>query len=199
MVKTTQKAIVRNCILAGNTGASGELANYGGGALEVEDCTIGPGPRIGLMCSGGTLLLSRSTVMNHVNPLFAAGIWLKTGVVATILNSTISGNTSYSIAGGLNLETGSGGARADLTNVTVYNDGAPTGGNLNLANSPDISLTLTNSIVAKPYAGANCYGKLPTSSTYCIASDNVCLTSGPGNWVNTDPLLGPLQDNGGRP
>lgn len=66
-----------------------------------------------------------------------------------------------------------------------------------IANS---TTTLTNMILAENAVGGwgNCSGTI-TSQGHNLSSDNSCTASftAPGDRNNTDPLLGPLQNNGG--
>ena len=84
-----------------------------------------------------------------------------------IANSTISGNSATN-----------GGA--------ICNDAAP--------------LEIANSILNAGDVGENIFndGGTITSLGYNLSSDNGGgYLSGPGDQTNTDPILGPLQDNGG--
>ena len=55
--------------------------------------------------------------------------------------------------------------------------------------------TLQNTIVANNSAG-NCFNSV-TSNGYNLSSDGSCDFDGPGDLNNTNPMLGPLQNNGG--
>ena len=58
-------------------------------------------------------------------------------------------------------------------------------------------MTLQNSIVANN--SGDCYARTAiTSNGYNLSSDGSCNFSSPGDLNNTDPLLGPLQNNGGQ-
>jgi Right handed beta helix region/Bacterial TSP3 repeat len=194
-VAAGQQATLKNCVISNNTGAAAQVSSAG--ALDFEDCQIGPSPLVGIIAVGGTLTMSRSTVYgNGTQGWSGGGLLLEGGVTATITNSTISGNHSAD-GGGLNLRTGGGGASADLTNVTIFGNSAQTGGNVSLYPAPDVSMTIANCIIANPPSGGNCAGKGMTSSRYSISSDNLCVLAGPGDRNGTNPMLGPLQDNGG--
>jgi len=47
-----------------------------------------------------------------------------------------------------------------------------------------------------PWTGGNCSGTL-TSEGYNLSSDGTCNFNRPGDLNNHDPMLGPLQNNGG--
>src|SRR5262249_40043510 len=88
----------------------------------------------------------------------------------TVTNSTISDNTA-SVGGGA-VYNDSGGQTAQIGD-TVLNAGASGG-------------TIFNN------------GVTITSLGYNLASDDGGgVLTGPGDQINTDPMLGPLQDNGG--
>jgi len=66
------------------------------------------------------------------------------------------------------------------------------GGGINLVYG-----TFQNSIVADN-SGLNCYGyDTLKSDGYNLSSDSTCHFNGPGDMNNTNPNLGPLQNNGG--
>jgi hypothetical protein len=146
----------------------------------------------------GTLVIANSTISgNHANgyPLAAEGGGIynqsgATGVALAINNSTIGGNT----ATGRNAEGWGGGIYNErgmmmINNSTVGNNSG--GGIYNKA-----ALTIQNSIVANSSSGGNCSGTM-TSKGYNLSGDGSCNFNGPGDMNNTDPLLGPLQNNGG--
>ena len=119
----------------------------------------------------GTLTISNSTVSgnsaNFRGNAFGGGIY--NGGVLAINNSTISGNSAH---GGL----GSFGGG-------IYNGTAT-------------PATLENSIVANSDSGGNCYGSMK-SNGYNLSSDGSCNFNHAGDLNNHDPLLGPLENNGG--
>lgn len=88
---------------------------------------------------------------------------------------------------------------ATLTHVTLSGNtanGPDTGGNIF---NDEALLTLQNSIVANSAADGNCFysGGFVTSSGNNLDDGNTCAFNNPGDKVNTNPMLGPLQDNGG--
>ena len=85
----------------------------------------------------------------------------------TLTNVTLANNSSGNKGGGIRRE----GGTASLKNTIVANNTA-TGGD------------------------PNCTGTI-TSAGYNLDSGNSCLFTGTGDQINTNPLLGPLQDNGG--
>jgi predicted outer membrane repeat protein len=122
------------------------------------------------------------------------GLWIGSAALQRFDNVTFSGNQAGGAGGGLLLAAGP----AALTHVTLAGNQAALGASLHL--SPTAALTLTGSIVALPAGAANCAlagGAALDSGGANVASDDSCLLTGPGDLPETDPLLGPLADNGG--
>ena len=106
-----------------------------------------------------------------------------------IVNSTISGNTTNSHAGGID----QWGDTTDIINSTVA------------GNTPDSiydsyggPTTLVNTIVADNN-GVDCQYTVSWSSLgHNLDSDGTCSLNNPTDLPNTDPMLGPPQNNGGQ-
>ena len=119
------------------------------------------------------------------------GAFYTSGATVTLNNSTITGNSAYRCSGTCG---GTGGAIVNgfgtfaMDNSTVSGNSA--GGIVNGGTA-----TLQNSIVGNN-AGINCSGTI-TSHGYNLSSDDTCKLDGRGDLNNHDPLLGPLQNNGG--
>jgi hypothetical protein len=112
----------------------------------------------------------------------------------TISNSTISGNTAWGSdfkgpgwGGGVY----SAGATS-ITNSTISSNSASNGGSIYNSAAVEIGDTILN-------AGApeNIYGGAISNGYNISSDDGGGNLNGPGDQINTDPLLGPLQDNGG--
>jgi len=103
---------------------------------------------------------------------------------STIINSTLSGNSASS--GGGIFARG-----AAINNSTLSGNSAGRGGGGGISGVA----TIQNSIVANN-SGGNCAGTM-TSNGYNLSSDGSCNFNGPGDLNNTNPMLGPLQNNGG--
>ena len=127
------------------------------------------------------------------------------GGIAIVLNSTFTGNGE---AGG-DIITGVQG-RTTVANSTFTDiDGSHGGGISNIAESTmsvsnstfysvpiinsayESTLTLRNTIVANSSTGSNCTGDITDGGGNLSFPDSTC----PG--INSDPMLGPLQNNGG--
>ena len=125
----------------------------------------------------------------------------------TVRNSTLVGN-SAAIGGGIyNQGYGNGyTGNATVTTSTLSDNSAPNGGGIynQGTNNGRGLLILEDTILysANTTPGANLISTGPgasvTSHGYNLSSDNANgLLTAAGDQINTDPKLGPLQDNGG--
>ncbi|MEX0744915.1 MAG: DUF4347 domain-containing protein, partial [Phycisphaeraceae bacterium] len=137
----------------------------------------------------GALILDRVTIDgNSANT--GAGIYINNLGNVSITNGTISGNTATS-GGGALLVRGT----AAITNATIAFNAASSGaGGIEEAGSGNA--LLRNTILANN-TGGNAGGPLSSLGNN-IDSGNTAGLSGTGDRINTDPLLGPLQYNGGE-
>jgi predicted outer membrane repeat protein len=114
----------------------------------------------------------------------------------TITNSTISGNSAGNNGGGI-----ASYGHAVIANSTLSGNSAGSGGGIyNYGNGQYGPLEISNSILNAGPLGENIFnnGGTVTSHGYNVCSDNGGgYLTGPGDQINTDPLLGPLQNNGG--
>jgi len=180
-------------------GEAGGILNAGG-ALTVMNTTINDnfscGGGAGVLNLGGTLSVTASTASGN-GTLFGAGGIANVGGVAMLTNSTVSGNVctvvspAWDYIGGILNRDGV----LTLNNVTVT-DNLCVYGVGGVLNEHAGTVTVGNTIVAKNLANADCAGPL-ISSGYSLDSDGSCGLNGPGDLSGVEPLLGPLQDNGG--
>lgn len=106
--------------------------------------------------------------------------------VAGVTNCTFSAGGAYGGVGGTN-------GLGSLNDGSPGNTGATRGGNIARASGTYI---LKNCIMAYQDSGGNGYGTV-TDAGQNMSSDNSIPLNGAGSLVNTDPQLGPLDDNGG--
>lgn len=191
---------LRNLVLTGgwSGSAGGAIGLFSTAAsLTLENSTImnshavGNGGAIGGL---GSITLVRSTLSGNRSDAGGGGLWGDSRPIA-ILNSTLSGNQAGGVGGGILL-----GANADLSlfNSTVaYNEATAGGGGIAIwpTSSLDRDVVIGSSIVAHNSNG-NCQGD-PTSTELSISSDGTCGFGGGSGSSDTDPLIGPLEDNGG--
>jgi hypothetical protein len=199
--------------------------NTGGGIgtvsmLQVTDSTVADnvgGPGI----DNGSFSIERSTISGNFNPTGVAGGIAQNAFpsIGVIDNSTISDNTA-SIGGGVFL--GDTGERLTITQSTIVDNHAVGttgdlvgGGGIHIGTSAGFgSLFIGHSVVAgndtaDPFTGADVDGTVVSMGSNFIGDGD--FSSG---WSTTgtddrlrdhvgtsadplDPLLGPLQDNGG--
>jgi hypothetical protein len=177
---------------AGNCGWGGAIAAEWGSQVTVEGSTIsdnsasGPGADAGL---GG-------------------GLAVYDGSTAALVNSTISGNSAGQYGGGVWLLGQTGPASLALVNTTIAGNSAGLGGGAIEINNQGAGATVTfkNSLVAGNSAPANASCENPDegfgpgildSLGNNLEDHDLCEFDQPTDLPDTDPLLGPLQDNGG--
>jgi hypothetical protein len=133
----------------------------------------------------GTLTVDTSTISGNSTNSASGGSAIINILTATVTNSTISGNMSPKTSGSvLNSDT------MTLSYVTMADNSS---GIVNTA-----SLTATGTILANSTQGPNCFGnRIQEPFGFNLDSGTSCRLSQPTDLSNTDPLLGPLADNGG--
>src|SRR6476659_479105 len=134
----------------------------------------------------GNLTVMNSTISGNFASSDGGGIACgKSGL--TVINSTISGNSAGAYGGGI----ASGSFGMMIVNSTVSGNSAATCGGV-CGGTVEIGNTILNA-----NASGNIDGNV-TSHGYNISSDDGGgHLNGPGDQINTDPLLGPLRDHGG--
>ncbi|MEZ4709847.1 MAG: family 16 glycosylhydrolase [Caldilineaceae bacterium] len=149
-----------------------------------------------------SVLIERSTISGNTAQDVGGG--LRTLGNVSIQNSTLSGNVATNWHGGAAFVTD--GVMNILNSTIVGNSGpADAAGGLFVGTftTAAASLNLTNSVVANNtngdcFAGFFGAGAVAlTSGGHNVAGDASCNLSATGDQPNTDPLLGPLTDNGG--
>jgi hypothetical protein len=189
-----------NSTLSNNTAARGGGA-FNVGTLDVTNSTVSgntstgntAGDGGGAGYNAGTLNIVSSTISDNMANREGAGIYNSPDSTLTISNSTFSGNVA-SLTGGavFNLAT------LQLANSTLSNNSATflAGGILNFG-----QLQIGNTILNAGASGVNLYvngGGTVTSLGYNLSSDDAGgFLTGPGDQVFTNPMLGPLHNNGG--
>ena len=137
----------------------------------------------------GAGLVENSTISGNSAATSGGGIY---GGVIEIVNSTISGNSAGTSGGGIYNFPYS----LNVANSTITGNSAPSGGGIYNVGSVEVSNTILNAGAS----GENIFNSSGTITSigYNLSSDDGGgYLTGPGDQINTDPLLGPLQDNGG--
>jgi hypothetical protein len=178
---------IQNTTISENTVAGGGWGGgvYNAGSLTAINSTIrGNTGSTGGGISGGATIIN-CTISGNSASFEGGGI----DGFGTISNSTISGNMTtvgHGRGGGM-----SGGFT--ITNSTISDNLAINGSSICATGTVQLGNTILNS-------GANIFllGGTVTSHGYNLSDDDGGgLLTGPGDQINTDPLLGPLQNNGG--
>jgi len=184
-----------NCTVSGNSAGSGggifnnggSRALFGSAALTVNNCTV-----------SGNSAGAGGGVYNDAGQAGVASL--------TVNNSTLSGN-SASTGGGI-LNTGFGDDDITISSLTVTNStiSGNLGGGIYNGSFSTLSLSTTlvgGTILNTGGSGENIHnvsGPLVTviSLGYNLSNDNGGgYLMSPGDQINTNPIVGPLQDNGG--
>ena len=206
---------MNTCIVSGNY--NGGISNYG--TLTMNDCTISDNTTdYGWAVGGGiyndaTVTLNNCTVSGNTAGTndgggicnYMLGFYSPTTGTVVISNSTFSNNTAIGNGGAISntSQTDYGYAVATLhvSNSTFSGNSAPGGGiSSNTDYESFATVTLRNTILKAGASGQNIQNDLGTviSQGYNLSSDNGGgYLSHQGDRINTNPLLGPLQDNGG--
>ncbi len=200
---------------SGDQGDGGGINILGGATLTLSDValtgntTFNRGGAVAAVL--GTLEITGSTISEN-SALYGGGLYA--GRATTVINSTISGNTAKATGGGIQLagvlsminstvsgnsaELDGGGLNnagtATVVNSTFAGNSAAEGGGI--FNDLLFKADLTNTIVANSGSGNDCAGRI-NSLGHNLDSDGSCGFSDPGDISGVDPMLGPLEDNGG--
>jgi len=202
-----------NCIVSGSS------AQYGGGiysegvsgsaTLTIINSTIngntvseeGGGIYAIAVIAPVTVTVNNSTVSS--NSAFEGGgirnVTSGVGANLIISNSSISGNSAGSGNGG-GVSNQGVNAVTEISNSTFSGNSAGVGGGGSIHNTGKAIIDLADTILKTGDSGGNIVnnGGTVTSHGYNLSNDDAGgYLIGPGDQINTDPVLGPLQDNGG--
>jgi hypothetical protein len=193
-----------NCIIENNRSGSNDPSPGGmgggisnSGTLTLIGSTINNNQSFaqgGGIFSSGSLAISSSTVNGNIVNGTTSGVGsgegggILTSGTLTLVNSTVSNNSATDAGGGIH---GSG----VITNSTISGNAAANDGGGIFANG---SVEIGNTILKAGASGATIAGNpgTVTSLGYNLSSDGGggFLTAA-GDQINTDPVLGPLQEN----
>ena len=183
-----------------NSTVSGNSASVIGGGIF----NFGAGGFVGLTINNSTVSGNSATSGGDGGGIYNDGF---DGLAdLTINNSTVSGNSATSGGGIYNIAFEDFGfvGLADLTinNSTVSGNSASVGGGIyNTEPFQGLaSVTIQDTILNAGASGENIYNDsgAVTSQGYNLSSDNGGgFLTATGDQINTNPMLGPLQDNGG--
>jgi predicted outer membrane repeat protein len=208
---------ITSSTLSGNSSSSLGGSIYSGfGTLTITDSTFNNSTSGG----GGAIYTTPGTVVTVTDSTFSSnsahygGAIYNDGTV-TMTANTLSGNST--VAGGhggailnnsgtVNISTSTlagnsasnGGAIANFNaGSTVTITASTISGNSGGAIENQATVSVGGSIIANSSGGGNCSGTI-TDNGYNLSDDSSCgFTAAKGDKLNTNPQLGPLQDNGG--
>lgn len=150
-----------------------------------------------------TVAVSNSTFNGNSTSADGGGIYndgFAGDATLIVSNSTFTDNSSIVGGGGIWNNGESGNATLTLNNCTFSGNFADSGGDsiCNDGQNGNAPVTLANTIFTSASGNfCNPSGTI-TSLGYNLSNDDGGgFLTGPGDQINTDPLLGPLQDNGG--
>ena len=181
--------VVENSTLTGNN------ASYGAGICNYEDTAT----------SGGVVIV-RATTFTANTSAYGGAIYTQTlfsgsSVDSSLTNCTLSGNSATAAGGAVyNTAATAGNAYTRLTDCTLSGNSAPDGGGIyNYAAGANGTVFLRNNILKTGASGVNVVNNAGTvqSSGNNLTNDNSGFASSSGDLRNTEPMLGPLANNGG--
>lgn len=198
-------ALLRTTVVGNSAGGI-----FTSGTLEIRDSTIADndatltgagGVTVGSLSSfvRHKMRIVRSTISGNVGQ-FGGGVRV-VGAKASIETSTISGN-SATTGGGIHVSGSSGQPRLTVLSSTIAaNTASSAAGGIASFEGDDVPLTLQATILADNQApsGPDCTGEIIARGPNLIEDTSGCtiVTIGGGLASGADPLLGPLQNNGG--
>ncbi len=161
---------------------------------QIDNILGGPSLGAGIANIGGTLAINNSAISQNkvfgIGGVGGGGVTNMYGGGTTITNSTISDNFSHGAGGGIFNWIGT----VTMNYSTVVNNDGQYGDGIG---TELLSLVvLRNSIVANGTTNCDGSGQF-VSLGHNLSNTDDCNLVGLGDLPNTDPLLGPLQDNGG--
>jgi hypothetical protein len=192
-------AILSGVQIFHNTAGGGGGVYVGSGSAtlsggQIASNTAGTGG--GVFVAGGSTTLSGTQILNNAP---GGGLCSSYGTL-TVTNSTLSGNISD--PGGGAIAQWGGSSSATLINSTIVSNTASI---TNVSKSGiwllEGTLNIGNSIVA--HNGVTNNVKVDSPATFTSLGYNLTNSgagtpfTATGDLINTDPRLGPLQDNGG--
>jgi hypothetical protein len=186
---------VLSSTLAGNGSGISARGFEGGTRVIVNNSTISNNSTDsggGIYSYWSYVTIANSTLSGNSADTSGGGIYAE-GPLLEISNSTVSGN-SAGTSGGAIFNNTSGYVR--INNGTFSGNSGDSGGGIYSVSHVEVSNTIFNAGVS----GENIFnnGGTVTSYGYNLSSDDAGgFLTGPGDQINTNPLLGPLQDNGG--
>lgn len=210
-----------NCVISGNVASSdgggifADGSESGRASVTISNSTLNANSAqdgggiymAGLLNGNAVLTVNGSTLSGNTADVYGGGIFtagVNGNFTAQIINSTFNENSASSKGGGIyNFGGPLGMATLQIGNTTFVDNAAQSSGdsiyNVGALGSGGTTI-LVNTILKTGAAGRNIVNEAGSvqSFGYNLSSDDGSgYLIAPGDQINTDPLLGPLQDNGG--
>ena len=195
--------VIRDVMLTGGA----VPAPQAGGAINLEDSldtleldsvviSNSSGNAGGAIRLAGNYVIQDSTFTGNTANFAGAAIFATGESDGFIVNSTISGNTSNSGAGAIQAQSNANATMQILNSTVADNSAAAI--NIFAYGGGSAEITVANSILANN-TGVNVSnaGGSFISNGHNLSDDGSAGFNGIGDLTNTNPLLGPLQNNGG--
>jgi nitrous oxidase accessory protein NosD len=201
-IYNTGSAEITGSTISGNFPTTNGGGIYNTGRAEITDSTVRQNSTRrtgGGIYNGGTLAITNSTLSDNmaVDERKGYGGGLVNGGALTILDSTLSGNHADGGGGGIQNNGPLMITNSTLSDNFSYPNALDSGGSIR--NSGDGVLQIENTIL-----NAGSVDLIFNNSATVVSHGyNLCSDNGggflnsSGDQINTDPMLGPLQDNGG--
>ena len=210
---------VNNSLITNNSGGGiyNDAIPGGTATLEITDSSLtnnsGDAVRnhgfLCIFCGNGaaTLHITNSSITDNLGNAINSDTGPEGGGVS-VANSTISGNTgaiynsavsSLGVSNSTISDNGSGIYNVGLRETDVFNSTMSDNG-VEIRNTNGSLVTIWNTIFKISPGGHSIVNDSGTSTSrgYNISNDDGGgYLNGPSDQINTDPLLGPLEDNGG--
>lgn len=178
--------------------------------LTITDSTISGNTAIAGNAGGlllgdlDTLTIRRSTISgNSATGGYGGGLVMTNNATTLLENVTVSGNSAFTHGGAMFVQAPS--MSTTIRNSTITGNSGGTSGGIRAAGGTVV--TLRNSIVANslitPANTATADLSNDGTSSFNVTYSNIelpgaaTITDGGGNVMSLDPVLGPLQNNGG--
>jgi hypothetical protein len=140
--------------------------------------------------------ISGLTITNGATTGYGGGIYNEKSML-TITNCTLSGN-SADYGGGIYNDGHDFDWTTTITNCTLSGNSARWAGGIVHSASPRSGMAIIGNTILKGQENIVSLGGSFSSGGYNLSNDNGGgFLTRTGDQINTDPLLGPLQDNGG--
>ncbi|MCI0397112.1 MAG: right-handed parallel beta-helix repeat-containing protein [Chloroflexi bacterium] len=203
---------INNCLIANNSAMDNTTTASNGGGIFYDghgNFTInnsiiqnnyagsaGGGLYYEPMFIIGQLFINNTTFTQNQAEFFGAAIYNRGNMSLT--NATLSGNQAIGIGNKWGGAIYQASYNLSVLNSTITANEARLGGGIYTSGG---TISLKNSIIAlnnatDPLGGDNCDGVVVSSGNN-LEDKTSCNLSAPGDLSNTNPLLGPLLNNGG--